>query len=461
MLFREVFERFAKSSPVSVMPRALLEHALPPEFVDDLFARHAKQQRPSPLLFSVVVELLSLVVCRVKPSLHAAYQDREQKVPFAVKSVYNKLNGAEPQVARHLVRETAQRFAAAIDALGVQFPALVPGFRSRILDGNHLAATEHRLKELRHVAGGPLPGQSLVVLCGDRRLVLDVYPCEDAYTQERVQLLEVLQDVEAGELWIADRAFCTAAFMCQVAAQKAFFLVRQHATNVPWQPKEPHEPRRYVGRTASGEVYEQNVTLDDGCGGRLDARRVTIVLDQPTKDGDGELQLLTNLPETVSAVVIAEAYRGRWRIEGAFGELDLVLDGEIDTLAHPPAALLAFCLALLAYNLLRVVRASLASVHGVEKIEKEVSSYYLGLEISSVSKGLAIAVPDDFWTAEYGRLTASELANCLRDLARQVDLRRYRKHGRGPKKPRPPRKSSPQQPHVSTARILAQRNPRK
>ena len=33
-----------------------------------------------------------------------------------------------------------------------------------ILDGNHLAATEHRIKELRDERAGALPGQTLVVL---------------------------------------------------------------------------------------------------------------------------------------------------------------------------------------------------------------------------------------------------------------------------------------------------------
>ena len=60
---------------------------------------------------------------------------------------------------------------------------MLPGFAVRILDGNHLAATEHRLKELREIAAGPLPGQTLVVWDPDRRLVVDAFPCEDGHAQ--------------------------------------------------------------------------------------------------------------------------------------------------------------------------------------------------------------------------------------------------------------------------------------
>lgn len=47
----------------------------------------------------------------------------------------------------------------------------------------------------------------------------------------------------------------------------------------------------------------------------------------------------------------------------------------------------------------------------------------------------------------------------LREQAARVDLRRYRKSPRGPKKPAPPRVHDPKRPHVSVGRVLAQRRP--
>jgi IS4 transposase len=457
MLFQEVFDRFLKESPVSVMVRATLEHTLTAEFLDQLFRDHAVRQRESPLLFSTIVDLMSLVVCGVRPSINAAYQARQHEIGVAVKSVYNKINGVEPQVSQQLVRQTAQRMQAIIRELKVEFPSLVPGYRARILDGNHLAATEHRLKELRFVGGGPLPGQALVTLDGDARMVLDAFPCEDAYTQERLQLLDVVETVQKGEVWIADRNFCTPVFAWEIANRHAFFVVREHATNLNWDEA---GPRNRVGRSDKGTVYEQQVLLQDGLGNTLAARRITIVLDEPTADGDREIHLLTNLPATVDALIVAAAYRGRWRIEGAFGELESVLVSEIDTLGYPAAALFAFCLSLVAYNLLRVVRAALASVHDVQTVEKKVSSYYLAVEIEATWRGLMIAVPAEFWEAEYGSLSTSALAACLKQLAGQVKLSQFRKHTRGPKKPPPRRTATQHEPHVCTARIIAQRKSR-
>ena len=50
-----------------------------------------------------------------------------------------------------------------------------------------------------------------------------------------------------------------------------------------------------------------------------------------------------------------------------------------------------------------------------------------------------------------------KLANMLKMMAAKVRPDRFRKNIRGPKKPRPKRTSAKRHPHVSTARILAQR----
>jgi len=51
------------------------------------------------------------------------------------------------------------------------------------LDGNCLAASEHRLKPLRATTAGPLPGKSLVVFDPQRNIASDVFPCADGHAQ--------------------------------------------------------------------------------------------------------------------------------------------------------------------------------------------------------------------------------------------------------------------------------------
>ena len=84
MLLGQVFERFVKESPVSVMVRGLLEKALCPQTLDELFERSAKTQYTRELLFSTIVNLMSLVVCGVHPSVHAAYQASSEEISVSV-----------------------------------------------------------------------------------------------------------------------------------------------------------------------------------------------------------------------------------------------------------------------------------------------------------------------------------------------------------------------------------------
>jgi hypothetical protein len=106
-----------------------------------------------------VVNLMSLVVCGVYPSLHAAHQALAEKISVSVTSVYNKINGIEPSTCVCLVREIAGQMEATIRHLNATIPDLLPGYRVKIIDGNAIAASEHRLKELRQISSAPLPGQ--------------------------------------------------------------------------------------------------------------------------------------------------------------------------------------------------------------------------------------------------------------------------------------------------------------
>lgn len=450
MSWEVVIERFSREAPVATMVRGLLANILSPHELDAIFRDTAERQYEDELLFSSVVELLGLVVTKAKPSLHAAYQTHRNKLGVSVQSLYNKTNGTEPQVVCELVRRTAERMRAVIEALAPR-PGTLQGYDTRILDGSHLAATEHRIQELRTVRGGPLPGQALVVLDPRLGLITDIIPCEDGHAQERSLLAEWSDLLKPNQLWIADRNFCTRLFLHEIALNKGFFLVREHAG----LSVEPRGVRRAAGRTEKGRLWEEPVAVPDGFGNELLCRRVTLELDVPTADGERTIRLLTNLPPQVKAAAVAEEYGHRWGIEQAFGELTLALNGEIDTLGYPNAALLAYAIALVTYNVLSVVRAALRVVHGVERVEQNVSFYYLADEVSGVSRGLNIAVPAVQWTRRFGHLAPRQLAKELLSIAAHADLRHYQKHPRAPKKP-PPKRKGPRQ-HVSTAKILSKR----
>lgn len=455
MILSKAFDKFVAGTPVCVMIRGTMEYALSEESVNQLFQKTARRQYTRNLLFSQIVDLMGDVVGQVLPSINAAYHKQRHRFQVTRKAVYDKINHVEPQVTRELVVQTAARLKPVMSKLlaeaGQRRQPVLPGFRVRILDGNHLGATEHRIRELRDIAGGPLPGQVLAVLDPNHHLILDIIPCEDAHVQERRLLMHILECMGSGEVWIGDRNYCVAWFLFQTAANHAYFVVRQHATNVRW---EAVGKLRKVGRTERGVVYQQRVEIIDDWGNRLSVRRITIRLDEPTEDGEREIHILTNLPNRVKGTRVAEAYRGRWRLEGAFGELATALHCEIKSLGYPPAALFAFAVGVVAYNILSVVRAALAAAHGEECVE-EISAYYVADEIRGLMRGVMVGISEDRWRRAFGSLTVRQMVHALVALARQVDVECFRKSRRGPKRPPPERTRYKGKPHVSTARILA------
>jgi len=129
---------------------------------------------------------------------------------------------------------------------------------------------------------------------------------------------------------------------------------------------------------------------------------------------------------------------------------------EVNTLAYPKAALFGFCVAVLAYNVLSVVKAALRATHGAERIDAVRSTYYLTEEIAGTYRGMMIAIPEKHWQM-FATMTAGQFANTLKELARKVDLAKLTKHPRGPKKPQPRRRVSKRVTHVATSRLLAGR----
>ncbi len=447
-----LFERFIEQSPVTVMVRATLEHVFSRENLDAIFADAAVRQRPSELLFSSTVELLAMVVWRQRDSLGQAYRDAKEQFDVSVRSVYNKINGTETQVCRQLVVRTAAPLVEAVDALQTGRLPKLAGYRTRIIDGNHLTSTDHRLEVLRRTGSGPLPGQTLAVLDADRMLIVDLFPCEDAHAQERRMLPEVILSAQAQDLWIGDRNFCTSGFVFGLAEQQACFLLRQHASTLSW---EQESKLKKVGHCETGVLYEQKLHLTYGDQTRV-IRRITIKLDKPTRSGEKEIHLITNLPRcAASAAKVAELYLKRWTIENAFQELEQSLRSEINTLGYPGAALLGFAIAVLTYNALSVAKWAIEKEHKDVITREQLSGYYLAAVVSQDYGGMMIALPAKFWAKRFGQLTPRQLAAELRGCAKHVRPAAFQKNTRGPKRPPPKRSSGKINHHVSTARLLA------
>ncbi|WP_224250317.1 IS4 family transposase, partial [Hyalangium gracile] len=430
MAFDAILERFVKDSPVSVMARLVLQRAVSAEWMDSLFEEHRQRQYTRELLFSTVVGLMSVVALGLRPSLHAAAKAAE--VGTSLAALYDKVNRMEPGLVRALVRGSAQRLAPVVEPLRTGQKPWVEGYRVRVIDGNHLPASEKRLKPLREFRGAALPGHSLVVYAPEQGLVVDMVPCEDAHAQERTLVAAALEHAQQGDLWIADRNFSTARIVFGLEDRQAAFIIREHGRTP--SPTEVGK-RKKMGRVETGVVFEQAVQVEDGSGRLLTLRRIELQLDEPTEEGEPLIRLLTNAPEDkLSAEQVAGLYRKRWSIEGMFQSLESALHSEVRTLGQPRAALLAFGTAVVAYNILAVIQAAVEAAHPEAKAEGiEISLFFVSTEVKATYGGMVIAVEDEIWSA-FDEQSPLQLSRTLIRVAQHVQPKRLRKHPRGPKK---------------------------
>ena len=179
---------------------------------------------------------MTTVVCRVEPSIHAAYH-ADDHIGVSISAAYRRLARVSTHAGEQLVRHTAKRLEPILRQTGWANSELLPGYRAKVPDGNHLAHTQRRIKQLRNVIAGPLPGHSRVALDPALGLALGVVCCEDAHAQERSHLGSILDTVAPRDVWVADRNFCTTGFLSGIAKRNGFFVIRRrppHELSTVW-----------------------------------------------------------------------------------------------------------------------------------------------------------------------------------------------------------------------------------
>lgn len=311
MVMDAIVERFVEQTPITVMARLALQRALDPAWVDAVFEQHRQYQYQGELLFSTMVELMSVVSVGMRPSVHAAFQ-AAPGIPVSVQALYGKIKRTDPGLVRALVRGGGERLLPVVESMcGTSSPA-IKGYRVRIIDGNHLPASEKRLKPLRAFRGAALPGQSLVVYDPASQIVTDIVPCEDGHANERSLMAPLLRHAQAGKLWIGDRNFSTREILGCWYERGCGFIVREHGCSP--HPRET-APLCRRGRINTGVVHGQKVAMEGHAGQMIALRRIELHLDAPTADGDSVIRLLTNLPRArFGAGKVARLYRHRWQI---------------------------------------------------------------------------------------------------------------------------------------------------
>lgn len=394
MLLGSLFDNFVKRKPDCVMARAALERMLAVSRLDELFRAHATVPSERDLLFSQSVEVMARVVTRVDRSVPRAVESLRDVLTVSDEAVSQKLRGVETGVSPAVVRDSFREASAVLRPWKVADRTWARGFRVKIPDGNHLAATQPRIAELRTIWDAPWPGRALVVWDQVSRLVGDVFLTEDGHASERSLPDEAPDTVERNDLWIADRNFCTPGFLFGLWSKRARFVIRQHGRLAG----RPVGERTLAGQTARGEkVDEQRVVLADQ-GRERTVRRVTVQLRTPTRDGDTELHIFTNLTAgEANGAQVADLSQKRWTIEAVFQELTTALPCQVNTLGDPKAALVTFCVAVLLENTPAMLKGSLRAAPG-EEATADLSGNLLSDELQTTDEGLRVAIPAEHWT---------------------------------------------------------------
>jgi hypothetical protein len=447
-MFGEILQVFAEKTPVAVMVHGLLQRFLNPDKIDKWFGSISEVQYTRKILFSSILGIMLQVVCKTRSSVHAAYLSSDIKASRI--ALYGKLQNIELKTSRELVRYSVIQAEQIIKEINGCNEPILAGYRTKFLDGNCIEATEHRIKALRETKSGALPGKSLVIFDPELGIAIDVIPCEDGHAQERSLVQPALDTIETNDLVVADRNFCVLNLLLGIDLKCAYFAIRQHKS----MPYNSLSDIKFIGNTDTGKVYEEKVSLKME-GKEIEARRVIVKLKKATRDGEWEIAIFSNLPiEGVDAIKIAEIYKLRWGIETAFQKLEKYLNSEINALGYPKAALFGFCTALVAFNIYAVVMAAIRAAHPEINVNNEVSDYYIAEEISTTSGGMSVIVKEENWSV-FVNGEIPEVCEILLYLAGNMNLRKFKKNKRGPKKPPTPKDKFKGKPHVSTAKLLA------
>jgi len=455
-MIAKLIQQMAQKAPAATLFRGLLERTLGDELLDKIFDDYREYQVPSTILFSHLVNILAPVITQASKSVNAAHQAAEHD--YSRQALYDKLKGVESPVASALLRVSTEKLIQTRKSTKTTHPDVIKGFHTFVIDGKTYNSTEHRLTETRGDARAPLPGKAVALLDMRHETFVDIECDVDAYRCERKVVEPLLErQLLPGALYLADRNFSDGILLNYFFAYDSYFIIRQHG-KCPSRREIAGQKRVLVGKDSDGQsVYEQCIEVQLSDGSWKKVRRITVKLSTPTRFGEKELHLLTNLPSRVRAGRISTAYRKRWTIENCFGHLSRALNAEIRELCYPGAAGLCFSLALLLFNVMSLVRMLLLK-HGQysDRYEiNDVSYYYIADEISRSQFVMDELVTRRQWKS-LASMSNKEFAHFLRSTAASASLVHYRKHARGPTKPRPKRNYDGRR-HVSTQSILEAR----
>jgi hypothetical protein len=445
--------RVIQQLPLAEAVYRVLAFGLDPDFLEQIFQSQRGSSYTKVISFNVLTHLVSDALFANKSGLAVFQKGRaDGTLNASVEALYRKLGRVPPALSMSLLEHTAQRLEALFPP-GVDerpLPAALADFTGIIVDGKVSKGVPHRLRPLRQAKGGLIGGRSLVAYHASSGRVLAFYGAEDGEANDVrffPDLAEKLRQRLASQkrLWIADRQFANVPTLTRMLPGADAFVVR-YSKAASFTP-DPQRPAQHGHDDDQRPYVEEWGWLGqspkrDG----LYVRRITV-----QRGNDEALIVLTSLldAECFPAAMLLEVYRSRIDIEYVFQRITDVFGLRKLIGTSPRATLFQLSLCLLLYNVLQLVRGTVAVANGksLEQVSPKKLLEDVREELIALNKVLAKATILDAlgepWTAEELRqLLGRRLARWEKRWAKAA-RRRHRP-------PKPSRKSG----HACAHRIL-------
>ena len=440
--------------PLAEAVLTLFRFAVATEELENLFQRLRGRCYTKILDFNLLVQLMhdALLVYRGSGRQSFEHAKEDGRLPVSIQAAFGKLRRVPIGLSEGFLAECTDRLRQVFPKTAwKEVPASLRAFRVGVLDGKAIKHVAKRLKPLRGQSGGVLGGRVLVAMDFQSGLAAVMRADRDGDANDVKFVPEVLPEVRcrfAGpRLWVADRQFADLVQTAYFTQEDDHFLVR-HNKKMRFHEDSSCPPRK--GRDALGRKYVEDWGW---IGGPKDKRRRRVRRITLSRPGEEDIVLLTDLldGQQYPAADLLALYAERWGIERMFQQVTEVFHLETLIGGSPEATVFqfAFCLAL--YNMIQVVRASIAAIE--RRKPNTISTEKLFGDVERELTACTVLWDAEQWAARVDRpWQAKEVPLRLKELLRHVWTDRWIKAKSYRRRPHPavPRLRV----HVSVHRIL-------
>jgi hypothetical protein len=440
--------------PLAEAVLTLWRFAADEERLEDLFQRLRQRCYTKIMEFRVLVQLIhdALLVyhgCGRQSFEHAREADQ---LPVSIQAAFGKLRRVPIELSQGFLTECTDRLREVFPKTVFKIlPQSLRAFRVIVLDGKALKHVAKRLKPLRGRSGGVLGGRALVAMDFQSGLAATMHADRDGDANDVKFVPELLPKVRqrfAGPiLWLADRQFADLVQTAHFAQEADHFLVRYNK-KLKFHADPQRKPQK--GRDKQGRRYIEEWGWIGGPRDkrRREVRRITLV-----RPGEEDIILLTDLLDAgeYPAADLLDLYAERWGIERMFQQVTEVFHLATLIGGSPQATVFQFAFCLLLYNLIQIVRATLAARH--RRKAESISTEKLFLDIERELTACTVMWNVEQLAARVDRpWRAIEVKSRLKELFSHVWSDRWLKAKTYRRRPHPvvPRLGV----HVSVHRIL-------